>query len=350
MRIKLAVLESDKNYLIRLVGVFSTEYADRLEVHSYTDDSNLYAKLEESRIDVLLASDSFEIDPKKIPGRTGFAYLVNMNGVEMVRNQRALCKYQKPELIYKTVLSMYSEKADVVPEGGDGSARLIAFMPVSGGAGASTVAAACAVYFAQHGSRVLYLNLETTGSSNSFFNAEGTADMNGVIYALKSKTGSLGMRLESSVRQDPTGVNFFAPSPVALDMLEMNNEDKFRLLDALRIAQNYDFIILDLDFSLSKDARNLLRRMNRVVWVGSGSEISNEKLVRAYQALSIVEESESNPITDRLLLIYNQFSNSVGTVTDCGITLLGGFPKVVNAKTPQVLAELAAKNLYEKLR
>ena len=34
MKIKLALLEADKNYLIRLVGVFSTEYADRLEVHS----------------------------------------------------------------------------------------------------------------------------------------------------------------------------------------------------------------------------------------------------------------------------------------------------------------------------
>ena len=33
MKVRLAILEKDRNYLNRIVSVFSTKYADRLEVY-----------------------------------------------------------------------------------------------------------------------------------------------------------------------------------------------------------------------------------------------------------------------------------------------------------------------------
>ena len=37
MKIKLAILESDVSYLKRIVSVFNTKFADKLEIYSFTD-------------------------------------------------------------------------------------------------------------------------------------------------------------------------------------------------------------------------------------------------------------------------------------------------------------------------
>ena len=42
----------------------------------------------------------------------------------------------------------------------DGETKIITFLPVAGGVGSSTMAAACSYNIAARGKRVLYLNLE----------------------------------------------------------------------------------------------------------------------------------------------------------------------------------------------
>lgn len=172
MKIKLAILERDEGYLGRIISVFSTKYADKFEIYSFTEQKAAMAALDSSKIDVFLVSDAFELDPSALPSRCGFAYFVDSADVDMVNNQKAICKFQKAELIYKQILSIYSEKAGSMfglkSEDGE-SACVILFDSVSGGAGASSMAAACALHFAARQKRALYLNLEKFGSSDVFF-------------------------------------------------------------------------------------------------------------------------------------------------------------------------------------
>ena len=46
------------------------------------------------------------------------------------------------------------------------------------------MAAACARNYAGKGRKVLYLNLESFGSADVFFDADGKADMSDVVHAL----------------------------------------------------------------------------------------------------------------------------------------------------------------------
>lgn len=71
MRIKLAVLEQDDNYLRRITSVFQTRFADRLEVFAYTDAGSALSALRTSKIDVFLAGDEYDISPEDIPDRCG---------------------------------------------------------------------------------------------------------------------------------------------------------------------------------------------------------------------------------------------------------------------------------------
>ncbi|MBO5214296.1 MAG: chromosome partitioning protein ParA [Clostridia bacterium] len=305
MKIKLAILEKDVSYLNRIVGVFGTKYAENFQVYSFTDSDAAYSTLESAKIDVLIASDCFEIDFQQIPKRCGFAYFVDSPDIETLNDQRAICKFQKADLIYKQILSLYSENAGNISglKFGDDSGKLIFFQSVSGGSGASSMAAACAIRFAAKGKKTLYLNLERFGTSDVFFSAEGQFDMSDVIFALKSKKTNLAMKLEGCVKQAESGVFFYSQPKVALDMMELSREDIAKLISELQLTGSYDYIVVDADFSIDREDLKLYRKAHTVVWVGDGSELSNTKLFRAFNALNILEQNAESPIVDRLAYV-----------------------------------------------
>ena len=104
MKIKLAILEKDTSYLSRIVSVFGTKYADKFEIYSFTNQDVALNNLDSAKIDVMVASDSFDIDVAALPARCAFAYMVDSIDVDMVNDQRAICKFQKADLIYKQIL------------------------------------------------------------------------------------------------------------------------------------------------------------------------------------------------------------------------------------------------------
>lgn len=352
MKIRLAILEKDKSYLTRIVTAFSARYADKLEIYSFTDYQVAMATLDSAKIDVLVANDLFEVDVNALPKRCGFAYLVDSMGIDTVNNQSAICKFQKADLIYKQILSIYSENAGNVSglKIGNDDCRIVAFASPSGGAGSSTVAAACARHFAEQGYKVLYLNLEKYGSSESFFHAEGQFDMSDVIYVLKTKKANLTMKLESCVKQDASGVFFYAPAKIALDMLELGAEEIQRLLSELKLAGSYNYIVLDMEYSQNKDTLSILRQAHNIVVVGDGSQISNTKITRAYTALVTAEQNADAPIAGRMSLVYNKYSNKTGSaIGDIGLRNIGGAPRYEHASTEQILSQLCKMEFFDKI-
>ena len=270
----------------------------------------------------------------------------------MLNGQSTICKFQKADLIYKQILSIYAENASNVSglKFGDDSSKVLFFQPVSGGVGSSSLAAACSMHFAAKGKKTLYLNLERFGSSEIFFDAEGQFDMSDIIFALKSKKTNLSMKLESCVKQAENGVFFYSQSKLALDMMELTSEDVMKLISELQLTGSYDYIIVDVDFSISSEALKVYRMAHTIVWVGDGSEQSNSKLFRAFNALNILEQSADAPLVNRMVLIYNKFSNKTGKIlTDIGIKNIGGTPRFEHATSRQVLAQLSAMDMFDAI-
>lgn len=350
MKIKLAILEHDRSYLTRIVSAFGRKYADKFEIYSFTSPDVALDTLNSARIEVLLSSDAFEIDVTRLPNRCAFAYLIDSADVELVNNQRAICKFQKADEIYKQILSVYSEKASTITGfkmSGDDSA-VITFCAPSGGVGSSTMAAACAVHFASMGHKVLYLNLEKFGSADLFFSGQGQFDMSDLIFALKSKKVNLPMKLESCVRQDPRGVYYYATAKLALDMMELTTEEILRLISELKITGSYDYIILDAEFGLNKDALTLYRQSQSIVLVGDGSAESNCKTERAFAALNTMEQNSDAPLTSRMCFLYNKVSSKSGQSLNApGLKVIGGAHKYDGASTQQIVGQLSALTLFD---
>lgn len=352
MKIKLAILEKDINYLQRIASVFETKYSDKFEIYSFTDPAITMSSLADSKIDVLIANDVFEINVAELPKRCGFAYLVDSSDVDTVNEQRAICKFQKADQIYKQILSIYSEKAGSISglKLGDDSTKIVIFNSISGGTGASSMAAAYAIRLATQGKKTLYLNLEKFGSSDLFFAGEGQFDMSDIIFSLKSKKANLSLKLESCVKQDSKGVYFYSQSKIALDMLELNCDEIIRLVSELKLTGSYDYIVFDSDFSMDKEWMRAYKQAHCIVWVGDGSEVSNCKVLRAYTAMAIVEKNADAPLTNRILLIYNKFSNKTGKgIGDIGLKAIGGAPRFEHATTSQVIEQLSKMDMLDKI-
>lgn len=352
MKIRLAILDKDISYLNRIVSAFNMKYSDKLEIYSFTDVKVAVSNLDNIKVDVLLATDSFEIDREKLPAKCGFAYLVEQPDIESVREQPAICKFQKADLIYKQILSLYSENAANISgiKLDDETSKMILFTSPGGGTGSSTMASALAMTCAGRGKKVIYVNLEKFGLSDVFFSAEGQFDMSDIIYALKSGKTNLQLKLESTVKQDKSGVYFISGSKVALDMQELNTEDILRLISELKLSGDYDYIIADMDFELSKGNIDIYKRMHSIVLVGDGSEISNIKISRAYAALAAMEQSMDLSITERMGVIYNKFSNKTGKVLeDIGLKSLSGAPRFEHATAKQIAEQLSSMNMFEKI-
>lgn len=352
MKIRLAILEDNQSYLNRIVTAFNSRYADKFEIYSFTDETIALSTLDNNRIDVFIASDSFEIEVTSIPRRCGFAYFVDSADIDTVREQRAICKFQKADLIYKQILSIYSENARSFSglKLGDESSKICAFCSPCGGAGTSSMAAAAAIYFASQNNKTLYLNLEKFGTSDVFFSSEGQFDMSDIVFALKSKKTNLSLKLESCVKQDHTSVYFYSQSKVALDIHELTTEDIVRLISEIKLTGSYDYIILDMDFAIDKDTLTILRQAHSVVLVSDGSEVANTKIYRAYQALSILEQDNDSSIINRLALVYNKFSNKTGKALErLNVKNIGGAPRYEHATTSQVVEQLSKMEMFCKI-
>ncbi len=352
MKIRVAILEKDAVYMERFVSSFGSKYADKIEIYSFSDYKLAVSNLENSKIDVFLANDDFNVDINEIPKRCGFGYLVESSDIELLNEQRAICKFQKTDLIYREILNIFSEKESMISgfkinkDGG----KILLFTSVSGGTGTSTLAASCALNFGAMNKKVLYLNLEEFGSSDMFFFSEGQYCMSDIIYNLKSKKSNLPLKIESIIKQDIRNVAFFSQPKTALDLLELDVEDIVLLINTLISVCRYEYVIVDMPLKIEKKYLDFYRLIDDIIVVGDGSDISNSKISSAYSALQIKEQEWDVSLTKKMVLIYNKFSNKTGnTIDTIDLKNIGGAPYYEHANSQQILTQISGMLMFKTL-
>ena len=350
MKIKLAILESDSAYLHRVVPMFNSKYADEIEIYSFTDVAAATSCLEEKKIDVFLASDNFKIDFSQIPKRCGFAYLVESLDINMIDRHKAICKFQKGELIYKQILSIYSEHIPNISGATvnqNGAMKTIVFCSPCGGVGTSTAAAACAMSLTNIGYRVLYLNTEVYGDADTFFACDGQFDFSDVIYAVKSNKTNRAMKLQSTVKQDQTGVYYYSSVKIPLDMMEMNADDYLTLQNELKALSCYDYVVMDIEFPKTQAGFKFFAYCNSIVLVADNTDVSELKLSKAIQGIQILDQQTDFPMQPRMWLLRNKVS--VNELQQNDIRLLGSFPVYQTVSSAQMAKQLALSSAFSQL-
>ncbi|MCD7801597.1 MAG: hypothetical protein LUH09_01590 [Clostridiales bacterium] len=352
MRVRLAILDGDKNYLNRIVSVFTTKYADSLQVYSYSDYQTAVKALESIRAHIFLVSASIEVDPGSLPAHCSLAYFVDMPGIAMYKGYPAVCKFQKLDLIYKQVLNLYTEMGGNESQaiGGGGRSRTTFYMSPAGGVGTSTMAAANARYYTLLGRKTLFLSFDPYDTVENYFQADGNFNFKHVIRAVKGKKNNLALKLKSYVQQDANGVYFFATAPLPLDVLELSLSDRRSLLSELAGCGDYDEIVADVPFDLSPASMELYRSASSVVVVSDGEESANAKIIRAYEATEALEKSGMPSLSNQVYLAYNRFSEQTGKVID-GLDWrnVGGIRQYNGLRKDQLIGKMAQTGVFDKI-
>lgn len=309
MKIKLVLLDRDREYLNRLITVLSNKYSDKLEIYSFTEMSMALETLQTIKADVFLANEEFEIDEKAFNQSCGFAYISEDSDVESIRTCKAVSKYQRVDLFFREVLNIYAENTTRIigyKARRDKTAEIVTFMSVNGGTGTSLMAASFAKYAAVRGKKVLYLNLELLGSADDYFKGEGRLDFSDVIYAVKSRKANLALKLESIVKQDSSGVYFYSCPNTALDLLELDEEDIHVFFQELCNGGIYDYIIVDMDCSFDKRDMCIMELSRKIILINDDMALPNSKLSRFYDVLNLLEGQHLTNVFEKLSLIYNK--------------------------------------------
>lgn len=351
IRIRVAILDADETYSGRLANAFNTYYQDKLEVYSFSEKEIAMSFLTSNKIDVFLVDENIDVEVLEIPSRCAFAYLTVINSVDSVNGQKAVCKFQKVDLIYKEILSLFSEVSNysITSHGNGEGKNIVSFISFAGGTGASTLAAAYAIRLAKQGKKPIYLNLELFGGADDFFEGEGNMGMSDIIYSLKSKKNNLGLKIESAIKKSSNGVFFIDTANIVLDVLELNKEDILTLVDEINSMDDYDELIVDYNFRFCDVDLELMRKSDVVVAVTDGSSIANSKTFRCINALQLMEQQKDEKVVAKIKLFYNGFSSSNGKkLTDINVDTVGGAP-LYHGSAKQIVESISMLDELDKI-
>lgn len=351
MKIKVAVLDPNIEFMNRLAKIFQQKYADRINLSIFSNQDALYQSLSENHIDLVLFDQSIKIEDDKIPAGVMAGYFSTMTDVDMIDGVSVICKYQKAEEIYKMMLNLYAEEAsDVKLKKGDSDSRIILFTSVQGGSGTSTAAAAYAMSKAS-GKKIFYLNLEKFGDPNLYFKGKGKLSFSDMIYALKSKKGNLSIKLESAVQTDPTGVDFFNTCRNAYDMFEVTDEEIQPLLRGIAQLGRYNEIVVDLSGDMTERMLMLMRDYaNKIVYVADGGRSGNDKFERFCETVRVIEQRQNISILDKTCLLYNRFSSKNGVQLEtAAVPVIGGIHQFAGLGGRELSGKIAQMDVFSRI-
>lgn len=353
MRIKVAFVDQDKTYLNRLVTTLNAKMSDKLDACSFSDVTYLYEYLKDAKNAVAVVNEEYHVDFMKIPESVSFGYLVEMSGVSECKGQKAICKYQRIEDLYKDILNLFSEKAtnDYKLQVKADNEKIYVFTSPKGGTGASTVACACAIKKAREGNKVFYLNLEDFGDTNLYFQGDSKYSMSDVLFAVKSKKANVAMKLESFLQIHHSGVEYFTSCQNPYDMFSMQKNDVEAIMKEFVFAKEYDYVIVDINLSMREVFKKVICEYpTEIFLVGDGSEIGNDKIRKCLGAFQMLEKEEDCDIIGKTRLIYNDMSHRVDcNVVDQPVETLGAINRFGQATNQQIIDEISREPIFNSL-
>ena len=309
MKIRLALIDTDEDYRKRLSDFYIKNYQDRIEILTFSSIDSFENNRGNKSIDVMLVSENIEGDLTSYSEKICIAYLSDRDLIERKNNIKTINKFKKPEKIYKEILNVLADgiNGDIAYKFNDGNNTLVeVFMPVNGGAGATSLAIAYGKKLARQGTPTLYLNFETLNSSNIFLQSQGDMGFDEIIYAIKSKKQSVSLKLESNVLKTTDGLEFFNESRTALDMLELSDEDIYVLIKELQAMGKYRHIIIDSNLDIGSRLNIFSKFAYKIILVFNDTLQGIKKMSDLNEALQIMENNGNIDITNKLTIICNK--------------------------------------------
>jgi len=279
----LAILDIDERYLFKLQSLLEERESFPFSVGIYTNISHVMRDIEKGLIDILLISDQLFNPDDNLFRSAKLLVILLGSGVFKSDDIPYIWKFQSGEAIRREILSYYTDhrsvsEKDSKSEGmhyysGHKSTKIIGiFTPIQ-----RCLQTSFSIHLGQalsETSPALYLNLEPL-SNLAPINNPKERDLSDLIYYLRSGNERLIYKLESLVRRIKN-LDYIPPARSFIDLSSVSKEDWLLLLDTLTSFGSYDYILLDLTFSVS-GLLDVLRRCDYIVSINHTDSYALEK-------------------------------------------------------------------------
>ena len=278
MNIKIAILDSDINYLERLSGVF--QQYDELSVSVFTKKDTLEQAMEQNTFQIIL----FHPDISESQMVFGAGVMPICLCDDETKNRKlyphaaVIQKYQRISNIYKEILKCYAEYAD--DNGMDffqeGSAKAIAVYSPIGGSGKTTIALAVARKLHRMNKRVLFLSTEQFNSSSLHFpvQEEGITRLIEVLGG----NSNFQLTLKGILKENESGLFYIEGFSRLVDYEDVSCEEIETVINKIRQCDVCEFMIIDAGSSLDKITKTVLETADKIVLVQRNSEHADIKM------------------------------------------------------------------------
>lgn len=311
---KVLLLDRNEAYAARFAQ-FVGKQSD-MQVSVCNDLDVCKKMLSEEHYQIVLFDAEFDsVDPAEYRKKmTAFAFISGVK--DTIKDTPTIYKFSSVSVICDEIMKIYAEhtqhqiKQDDSGDNVRTSCEVIAFLPVSGGAGSSTMAMAAAIAMAAEDKKVLYLNLEQRHAEMLLFSSPEKKCITDVIAALKTnfQLKEAKKLFESVILHDSRypNVGFIKGFLNIGDFDSMNPQVLETMLSVLKKQFQFRYIIVDSDFILGNVLEKLILIADKAVFVSTGSDVSNAKTEGIHRYLEILEREHDVPMPKKYLLL-NQY-------------------------------------------
>lgn len=354
MKLKIVLADKDECYVKKFLQCVENNYFDEIEMAVFTAEETLARYIESNNYDALLYTQDFKDTEKQ-----GICFLLTEEKEAGQDDSiKTLCKYQKVERIYKQILHAHAEsksnfKSQSLKK--DGETQIITFLSAAGGTGKSTVAATFARLQAMSGKAVLYLSIEKMPSTEEFFESDEGTTLSQVMFWVKRGKGNIPMKIGSSMLQDYSGVYFWKPGKNPMEIVDMLSSDWKELLQQIIELRKINYIIVDLESSMSNETTDIIKLSDRLVFICTEDKINKRKTEQLVKGFAVLEQQTAIPLLEKSCVLVNKSTNVQNLPTQiCGIPVVGGIselPKGMTGKqmTQMIIEKRQGDGLYKIL-
>ncbi|GHT82883.1 hypothetical protein FACS1894125_5980 [Actinomycetota bacterium] len=310
MKIKLAVLDSDGQYVKLLQSSISQKYSDFVDIAVFSTFGSALEYIQAEGVNVLLVDDSAEFSSTELPKRVALGYLMKENSAVEFEGRPALQKYASVDEIYSFVLGLYSESVKNIRFKTDlskNSFNLFTFSSPNSRAELDATAVGFAKTLATTGAKVLYIDLNTINTASLFLEKTSEKSMGGfsnLIFALKAKQSNLSVAFANAVKTTADGVDFVRSPENPTDFSELNDSEKTTLIRFILAQAQYDFFVANTPFDVGEPEKLLFDQSDQIVITTAGSDFENKLAQFEIDALKNFDKQNDTSYTDKVGVVY----------------------------------------------
>lgn len=317
MNIKIAIIDSDIDYLKRLSGVL--QQYDELTVAVFTKVESFQEMMEFENFQIVVFNPDISKQKLQFPASVMPICLCVQESVnrEMYQDTPAVRKYQRISNIYKEVIKNFAGyvKDSEMDYFKASNTRVIAVHSPIGGSGKTTLALAIAGKILKTGKRVLFLSMEQCNSS-SIYCAIQEEGITCLVEALNANS-NFGLKLKGVTKKNAAGLNYIECFSRLVDYDDVKEDEIEKIITKIKMSDICDYLVIDTGSTLDGINKAVLKNSDRIVLVQRSGELADAKLAMYDNQVFV------NELRDRMCVVKNFVMQNTRSYEMAGVPVAG---------------------------